>query len=169
MALVVETGAGDPTAESYLSVAGADAYHAAHGDPAAWSGATTGTKEAALRAATQYVDDKYAKRWKGQRKTLEQALRWPRYQVYVETFLLDNTTIPQKLKDAVAVAALAHVNGAPLFVTESSTQALTSESIQVGQLSISESYAGAKSAQPSIPQVPALLADLIEPPGALER
>ena len=41
MALTHEDGTGKADAESYLSVTDADTYHTAHGDPAAWSGATT--------------------------------------------------------------------------------------------------------------------------------
>lgn len=77
MALIVEDGTGLPDAEAYISVADADAYHAARGN-AAWAALTTPAKEAALRLATDYMEAEYGPRWLGNRLTAEQALSWPR-------------------------------------------------------------------------------------------
>ena len=81
MTLVVEDGTGLPTAETYVSVADADAYHAAMGN-AGWAGADA-VKEPALRRAAQYIDTFY--RFRGNRLTDvaappvdAQALQWPR-------------------------------------------------------------------------------------------
>lgn len=78
MSLIVETGTGDPTAESYASVADADLYHVNRGN-AAWAAATPGAKEQALRKATDYMQQAYGQRWAGVRATASQALDWPRY------------------------------------------------------------------------------------------
>ena len=67
MSLIVEDATGLSTAESYLSVANADTYHASYTGSTAWSGASTGTKERALRRATQYLDSVYGGRWLGER------------------------------------------------------------------------------------------------------
>lgn len=54
MALIVEDGTGLADAESYLSVADADTYHADRNNEA-WQDYSTAEKEAALRKATQYI------------------------------------------------------------------------------------------------------------------
>jgi hypothetical protein len=74
VSIVVEDGTGLSTAESYASVATADAYHTAYGNTG-WTG-TTGAKEIALRRAAQYIDARY--NFRGVRLTSDQALEWPR-------------------------------------------------------------------------------------------
>lgn len=80
MTLIVETGTGDPAAESYCSVADADAYHLSFGNTA-WAALAVGDKEVALRKATAYIDQTYVDRWDGYLVTNTQALNWPRTQV----------------------------------------------------------------------------------------
>ncbi len=122
MSLIVETGAGIPGAESYVSVAEALIYHANRVN-SSWSAATTATQEAKLREATAYLDSTYRERWKGWR--IEQALEWPRYEVTISGALqrnalsggfigggyLPNNQIPQRLKDATCEAALRALSG----------------------------------------------------------
>jgi DnaT-like ssDNA binding protein len=73
--LIVEDGTGLANAESYLSVADANAYHARMGNVAAWSGEVPAL-EAALRRATQYLDARY--KFPGCKLVWTQALQWPR-------------------------------------------------------------------------------------------
>lgn len=76
--LIVEDGTGtNPDAESYIDVAGANAYATAMGH-AAWldGDVTDGQKETALRRATQYVDSRY--QYKNSKLLSEQPLEWPR-------------------------------------------------------------------------------------------
>ncbi len=80
MSLIVEDGTGLANAESYVSVADCDTYHTANNN-ATWTG-TTAVKEAALRAATRYLDGNYRSRWIGSRQSQTQALEWPRYEAY---------------------------------------------------------------------------------------
>jgi len=77
MALIVESGAGLPDAEAYISVAEADAYFAARGN-AAWAALNTAAKEAALRLGADYMEAAYGPKWKGERVSDTQALSWPR-------------------------------------------------------------------------------------------
>lgn len=77
MALIVEDGTGLSTAESYISVANADAYFTDRGNTV-WTALTTQAKEQALRAATDYMASVYTGRWAGRRTTTTQALDWPR-------------------------------------------------------------------------------------------
>jgi len=60
VALIVAPATG---AESYISVADADTYHASRGN-AAWAAiATTAIKEQCLRRATDYMTAEYGARW----------------------------------------------------------------------------------------------------------
>lgn len=75
MALVVEDGTGLVNADSYVSIAAADAYHTSVGTTA-WAAAADPAKEIALRKATQYVDAHY--NFRGDVYSATQALSWPR-------------------------------------------------------------------------------------------
>jgi hypothetical protein len=74
MPLTVEDGTGLADADSYVSVAQADAYHSAMGN-AEWTGEPVDL-EAALRRATQYVDARYT--FRGTPLRYGQALAFPR-------------------------------------------------------------------------------------------
>lgn len=77
MSLIVEDGTGKADAESYASVADADAYLAKRGNTT-WADLDQGVKEAALVKASDYLTATYTLRWSGVRKTTTQALDWPR-------------------------------------------------------------------------------------------
>lgn len=109
MSLVVETGEGLSTAESYISVAGADARHTAFGNTA-WTGAND-AKEAALRRATAYIEQAYRELWKGTRLYRAQALSWPRYGACVDGFDLPSTEVPAEVANACADLALKALAG----------------------------------------------------------
>lgn len=118
MALVVEDGAGLADAESYVSVASADAYHVAHGNPA-WAAADDSAKEIALRNATAYIDARYA--FAGVQVVAGQALEWPR------------TGFGWPLKrvtDATCELALRALAG-PLYTDVAATGRIKSEKIDV--------------------------------------
>lgn len=70
MALIVENGQGLRGAESYVSVAFADAYLTARNRSAenSWGSALTAVKEAALRAASEYIDNRWGTRFRGVRQ-----------------------------------------------------------------------------------------------------
>ena len=77
MALIVESGAGLPNSEAFISVSDADTYFSNRGN-AAWAALNTAAKEAALRLSTDYMGAVYGPRWGGERLTDTQALDWPR-------------------------------------------------------------------------------------------
>lgn len=107
MSLIVETGSGDATAESYCSVAAASTYHADRGN-AAWAAlASDALREQALRKATDYMLQKYRTSWKGVRQVFNQALDWPRLNVMVDEYrwVLMNT-VPNEVIHACAELAL---------------------------------------------------------------
>ncbi len=108
-ALIVEDGTGLTNADSYATVAYADTYHENRGN-IAWD--TVADKEAALRKATDFMVGKYRLRWAGVRKTLGQALDWPRDIVpvvdkpgrYIAYY--SNTIVPVEVMNACVSLAL---------------------------------------------------------------
>lgn len=105
MTLIVESGAGDATAESYLSVADCTAYHAKFGN--AWSDPDTLKLEASLRAATQYIDAAY--RFQGYKLNTTQALQWPRDAWTMRNYCV--TWPVSRIQQACAELALRAIGG----------------------------------------------------------
>lgn len=111
MTLIVEDGTGLSTAESYISVADADAYHTSRGNTG-WTG-TEAAKEAALRRSTDWMVATYRNGWKGVRCASTQALDWPRYDVELNdvsggptSYLLPSNEVPLEVRRACAEMAL---------------------------------------------------------------
>jgi hypothetical protein len=105
MPLIAEDGTGRADAESYVSVANADAYHSNFGNTT-WTGADP-LKEAALRRATRYIDGFYRLQWKGYRRMSTQALEWPRVEVYDPSgWYVASDAVPVVVKQATCEAAL---------------------------------------------------------------
>lgn len=152
--LVVETGSGLSTSNSYLSVADADTYHTNHGNPTAWSALTTTAKEEHLILASQYVDVKYA--WRGQRASENQAMAWPRLDVEDnDGYVRSSSTIPREIKDAVAEAALISVSDT--LLPSVADPGITEKSIKAGPVTKSVKYAGGASGLKKYPLVDKLL------------
>ena len=105
--VVVETGAGLTTANSYCTVAEADTYHTTHLYPRVWDEATSDQKARAVIWATRLLDEQC--RWRGERASTAQALRWPRTGVATsdDDDWVSSTTIPSWLKNATAELARA--------------------------------------------------------------
>ena len=124
MALIVEDGTGKADAESLITLAAANTRHTALGNTA-WTG-TDAAKEAALRRATIYMEQAYRSAWKGARRTIEQALSWPRYGVTVDGFYLDSDAIPTDVANACADLALRALAG---DLSEDQTRAIKREKV----------------------------------------
>lgn len=92
MTLVVENGTGLSNANSYASVATANAYATLRG-LTAWTG-TDAVKESALVRATDYLEATYRNDWQGNRVSATQALSWPRANVMVDNFVVDDDIVP---------------------------------------------------------------------------
>lgn len=109
MTLVVEDGTGRADAESYASVAQADAYHAGRGNTQ-WGVLTGERKEQLLRAATDYMAV-YAASWSGARQFGTQALDWPRDGAEAFGYDVAPGTVPAHVVNACAVLALKAASG----------------------------------------------------------
>ncbi len=96
MALVTTPGAAN--ADSYATIAEADAYNASRPFATAWTG-TDAVKEAALRQACRLLDSCF--RWTGQAVDDVQVLTWPRGGMTTRNgYPISVTVVPQQLKNA---------------------------------------------------------------------
>lgn len=100
----VETGAGVTDANSYCSVAAADAYHEARLRTEKWQEATTAERERALAMATKLLDQQME--WRGARVLSREFPAWPRTGMYDKAgILIDAATLPTCLVEATAELA----------------------------------------------------------------
>lgn len=98
MTITVEDGTGLSNATSYVSVDEFATYAANRGVT------ITGTASELLIVAMDYIEQQ---NFKGQKGTKEQALQWPRYNVWIDGYSVDADEIPTLLKEAQMEAALA--------------------------------------------------------------
>lgn len=102
MALIATPGAVD--SNSYATLAEANLYHASTLNASAWTTASDATKETALQWATRLLDEQVE--WVGEIVSADQALRWPRFDVYTrDGIAFDSDSIPTFLKNATAELA----------------------------------------------------------------
>lgn len=105
MAFVVETGDGLTDSNAYSAVAEVDTYHTDRGNTK-WTG-SNGVKQSAIIRATDYIEKRFGKRFRGVRRTKEQSLQWPRINAYDDAdYMYDFNEVPEKLKQATAEYAL---------------------------------------------------------------
>lgn len=170
MSLIVETGAGLANAESYISVADADAYNTAYVGNTTWANVatTTAMKELALRVATQYIDAKY--NFKGYKVKQAQALVWPRSEVYDDGgYWLDSAVIPECVRRAVVEAAIRHIMGDLLLGVQDKPGLIASESVTVGPITTSKSYVAGRAQAKAYPKITAMLKTVIESMDEMKR
>lgn len=108
MAFTVEDGSGLSTANAYVSVASVDTHHTDRGNTR-WTDFSATDKEQAIVRATDYVDKRFGKRFRGVRQLKDQALEWPRLDAFDDDgFLLSGSLddIPRNLAKAIAEYAL---------------------------------------------------------------
>jgi hypothetical protein len=160
MALTVTPGSA--TADSYVTLSGADSYHAALGNTA-WTG-TDASKEAALRRATAWVDGCYAGRWPGIPVYARlQALAWPRsYADDTDGNPVDPATIPPEVISATCEAALREL-ASPGSLSPDVTPGTAKVLTGLGSLSWTplRSSAGPNDMTPSLTIVDRILAPLV--------
>lgn len=176
MSLIVEDGSIVANAESYLSVADADTYHSLRGNTS-WAGTSpatsTSAKEAALRKATEFINNEYYGRWKGELVDEDQSLAWPRnYAINDETGqYYDSESIPLLLKRATAEMALIALTE-EFYPTYDPTAIVISESSKVSVIEEKKTYRAPSEGSLTRKQWPILqrlLAPLVEYPGDTVR
>lgn len=107
MPFTPETGQGLEDANAYISVAFADTYHSDRGH-VSWTALSTAKKEQCIVRATDYIDKRFGRRFRGSRRSQRQALEWPRLDAFDDDrFLLSEADeIPRALSKACAEYAL---------------------------------------------------------------
>lgn len=104
MALVFDATVGGASANSYVTVAAADAYFETRFLAEAWTALANADKEKALVAATMRLE---TERWVGYKATDDQALQWPRLSVLDSNDrLVDSDAIPSAVQYATCEVAL---------------------------------------------------------------
>ncbi len=99
--LVVETGSGSATANTYASNTNSDDYHGKHLYASDWTGASEGDQDIALTMATRLLDENM--NWDGTKNNKDNALEWPRVGVNDRAgFVIASNSIPQSLIDATS-------------------------------------------------------------------
>lgn len=171
MTLIVEDGTGLTNANSYISVAGADAYVAERiigSTKTTWDAASTSSKESALIRATDYLDENYRSRWKGYRGSQDQALDWPRYSVVDgDGYLVASDAVPGQLSSALVEIAVTVVADTESMTPEATTAgSVRRERIRAGSVESETEYSSPEptilSAAQRYPKVHRMLGDLID-------
>lgn len=147
MALIVETGAIVTGANSYVTIAQADTYHALAG-LRAWLEADDLQKEHALVQATKELEARFRGFWLGSKRNdsatvAYQKLAWPRTGVVDEDGIeLDELLIPDVVKDAQCEIAALIVSGSSLLQREVTAESASITSESVGPISVSYGKSG---------------------------
>ena len=144
MALVQEDGSRVSNANTYILAADAESYFDLVGkDRTAWDALSTAEQEAAIIRAAQYLEGTYGERFGGYKATKDQALLWPRYDVYEHGWLVGSTTIPERLQHAQAALAYRTLDGTALAkdVTASAQSgSVVRRKEKVGPLEVDTTY-----------------------------
>ena len=102
----VEDGTGLSTANAYLSVADFKDHHTGRGNTSATDGTYGDTEiEAGIVRATDYVDKRFGRRFRGDKSYQTQELEWPRLDAYTDEDH-ELTGVPRQLEKAIAEYAL---------------------------------------------------------------
>ena len=98
--MALDATLGGASANSYVTVAEADAYFATSFGRTAWGGASAANKEIVLIESTRLLDLLVS--WKGYVKSDTQALRWPRtYVPNIDGRYISDSIVPKDVKNAV--------------------------------------------------------------------
>jgi len=117
--------------DSYITVATAETYNSDR-NRSDWSSLSAGEKEASLRRATSFLDTAY--NWKGELNDTANNHAWPRADVEDDEGRdIDNTTIPDRIKDACAELAYIDAVEAELLPVsgDSETQSVKAGSVEI--------------------------------------
>jgi len=146
--LVVEDGNSLSTANAYVAEAFVTTYHSDRGNTA-WAALLADDKNIAIIKATDYIDKRFGRRFRGYRSQKDQALEWPRIGAFNNSSFsytgLD--AVPRGLQKACAEYALRTISTSELAPdpSASGTGALTGNKQVVGPIETQQSFAGALS------------------------
>jgi hypothetical protein len=141
MPLIPEDGTGLPDANSLGTVAGFKAYHDERGTLYSTLAPDDATIEAALIRATDYVETRWGRLFRGEVLSSAQALSWPRKHVYDRGGELVEG-VPAKIGKGLYELALRALSQSLYLepTVEETGQALLSKSEKVGPIETSVTY-----------------------------
>ncbi len=146
--LVLEDGTGKVDANIYADLPGADQYLENSDRKTAWRAFSSKERSAALIQGTDYLDQTYRRRYKGQRFSSEQRLEWPRIEVFDELGVLLTPaaglagSIPEEIGNATIEYAFEAASGvlAPTPVFDDTGREIISKREKVDVLEESTQY-----------------------------
>jgi hypothetical protein len=150
MTFEVETGSASPTANSYVSVAEADAYHTLYQnlDWATDGSIPDSQKQLALLHATKSCDLLFGQSYLSMPATSTQALLFPRYTFVInQRQIIPATVIPVQLKNAVCHLALMYILGTDLYPTFNNKSQTGTETVKIGDISTTTVYTRSPNAE----------------------
>lgn len=131
MAATIDATLQGASANSYVTLAEADAYFETVPHDEHWTGSND-AKNRVLITATRYLDNF---EYYGTRCTTTQALKWPRKDYKVDGVEIKCTFIPQQVKDATFELAHALLHKGKALVGTTGTQG-TYDQVELGDLKV---------------------------------
>ena len=120
------------SANSYVTLADADAYFETVPNSATWTDKTTDQKNRALISATRWID---TLNFYGDRCDAGQALKWPRTNYDVDNITLECSLIPSDIKYATYELARALANDTDAVTGNTGTSGLYDQ-VELGDLKV---------------------------------
>jgi hypothetical protein len=132
VAAVIDATLAGASANSYVTLAAANAYFETVPDSITWANKTDDQKNRALISATRWID---SLSFYGNRCTDTQALKWPRKDYQVDKVELVCTLIPEPIKTATYELARALANDPSSIVGTTGTTGIYDE-VELGDLRV---------------------------------
>lgn len=155
MALIIETGVGLSNSQSYASVETLKAYARARGETVPSNPAEC---EALLLKAMDFMR---GLDYIGDRATRDQALDWPRYNVVIENFPYNSTTLPRQVEQAQCALAIEAQKTDLLPTTPGNTSGPVIEKT-VGPITLKYANAGRVSKVPAVAKADTILRTILK-------
>lgn len=132
MAATINATLSSASANSYVTLADANAYFETVPDSSTWTNKTDDQKNRALISATRWID---SLNYYGDRCDEDQALKWPRNNYDVDGVELECSLIPNDVKYATYELARALANDTGAITDSTGTTGLYDE-VQLGDLRV---------------------------------
>ena len=132
MAAVIDATLGGASANSYVTLADADAYFETVPDSTDWASKSTDQKNRALISATRWID---VLSFYGKRCSETQALKWPRKEYEVDGIELACTLIPFGIEVATYELARALANDTDAITGSTGTTGIYDQ-VELGELKV---------------------------------
>jgi hypothetical protein len=132
VAAVIDATLGGASANSYVTLADADAYFETTPDATNWDDKTNDQKNRALISATRWID---ALSFYGKRCSETQALKWPREDYKVDGIELACTLIPVGIEVATYELARAFANDTDAITGSTGTTGIYDQ-VELGELKV---------------------------------